>query len=573
MTEQLCKDCDQIVGCLLAASQAMVHKMAEKLCGKCTQAVEITNICCNERKSNTSSNSGKQNQEMEFDEDWIVKMSRLLDSKLKPVMAQLDEIRAKVQDHAQSLAPLSECFEKLNLEGNGAGAGDVSASYVRVGLANETDRIRKKNREILLKAAKAWDSDSAACRCVVDPEAKKAKYQPQNIWRGVLEYNDKQAKGASEALELVPCFITPNAQDGKPEVKVDNWSSKLVMQLLPRAFLSNIRGYLKNSTSVLFHPSLSPCPVSDALTKVMSGDFVGCVQFNNSNSPELKVLILLYSSDKKVFVGVIANDQAGLKDRLRLEGCPLGSGITGSQTPVPGDNVLRQLGLVGEGMMPVGNTNNPINGQQSHMGGLVAGGSLSQMIKNRQSVLQQNVNLMNAVQAAGVAYMKKPSDQMNVLQGSIGPTMVAGKINSSSVTNSPIKLSIKKSGNTKHYLSPSLDHNFKLDTLRFQQRAKPTQSQLIQYLLNDAQSQDSTCPPVDSTLSPVGILDAKPTGQPQDPIGFSSGILLNGSVMEMPSRLQENMSGINQFGLASAEVKQEKMESQQSQIEDDFELI
>lgn len=45
------------------------------------------------------------------------------------------------------------------------------------------------------------------------------------------------------------------------------------MQLMPKQLIGNIGGaYLKNSTSVLFHPQ--PCEALDSLTKVMSSGFV-----------------------------------------------------------------------------------------------------------------------------------------------------------------------------------------------------------------------------------------------------------------------------------------------------------
>ncbi|XP_065217722.1 mediator of RNA polymerase II transcription subunit 25-like [Planococcus citri] len=409
---------------------------------------------------------------------------------------------------------------------------------------------------------------------------------------------DKQAKDATETLKSVPCAVTSNAKDGEPEVKVDNWPPKLVMQLLPKALISNIGGgYLKNSTSVVFHPS--PCPALDALTKVMSGNFAGCIQFNNSNSPDgnLKVLILLYAADKKVYLGFIANDQTAFVERFRsliqqrknnqiMRKTPAGSqgsSTTGSQTPVPGDNVQR---LLPGCMTPVGFMSNLMNGQQSHMGGLVAGGSVSQTSKNGQSIfpLYQNVNLMNQMYAEGKAYMEKLYlNHLNAPQGSIGPTMVAGKINSCNVINGPVALP----GNTMPNRYPSTGHSMETtveaaltkNVVQSIQRANATQ--LVQDYLN--RPQGSTVPPVDAMLTLLnshGILDAKPTGQPQDPIMAmhrntvpSSGIVVNGALAEMPSPPQENMSGISQLGLASAEVKQEKMESQQSEIEDDFELI
>lgn len=58
--------------------------------------------------------------------------------------------------------------------------------------------------------------------------------------------------------------------------KAENWPPKLIMQLLPKNVISSIGSiHLKNSTSVLFHPT--PCDALDALTKVMSTGYVSFV--------------------------------------------------------------------------------------------------------------------------------------------------------------------------------------------------------------------------------------------------------------------------------------------------------
>lgn len=55
--------------------------------------------------------------------------------------------------------------------------------------------------------------------------------------------------------------------------KADTWPQKLLMQLMPKQLIGNIGGsYLKNSKSVLFHPT--PCEALESLTKVMSSGFV-----------------------------------------------------------------------------------------------------------------------------------------------------------------------------------------------------------------------------------------------------------------------------------------------------------
>ncbi|XP_068624974.1 mediator of RNA polymerase II transcription subunit 25-like isoform X2 [Battus philenor] len=141
------------------------------------------------------------------------------------------------------------------------------------------------------------------------------------IWSGVLEWMEKgKAPGDQQKVtKHLPCQVSANSKDIEPELKVDTWPNKLLMQLMPKQLISNIGGqYLKDSKSVLFH--LQPNEALDALTKVMVNGFAGCVHFSPMPSPpqcDIKVLILLYTPDKKAYLGFIPNNQATFVDRLR----------------------------------------------------------------------------------------------------------------------------------------------------------------------------------------------------------------------------------------------------------------
>jgi len=55
--------------------------------------------------------------------------------------------------------------------------------------------------------------------------------------------------------------------------KADTWPPKLIMQLMPKQLIGSIGGaYLKNSKSVIFHPT--PCEALESLTKMMTAGFV-----------------------------------------------------------------------------------------------------------------------------------------------------------------------------------------------------------------------------------------------------------------------------------------------------------
>ncbi|EFN84184.1 mediator of RNA polymerase II transcription subunit 25 [Harpegnathos saltator] len=143
----------------------------------------------------------------------------------------------------------------------------------------------------------------------------------QNIWQGILEWIDK-AKNPTDTQKQtrhVPCQVSANYKNGEPELKTDTWPPKLIMQLMPKQLIGNIGGsYIKNSKSVIFHPT--PCEALESLTKMMSAGFAGCVHFTSiapNPTCEIKVLILLYTVEKKSYLGFIPNDQTAFVDRLR----------------------------------------------------------------------------------------------------------------------------------------------------------------------------------------------------------------------------------------------------------------
>lgn len=75
------------------------------------------------------------------------------------------------------------------------------------------------------------------------------------------------------------------------------------MQLLPKQLISNIGGhYLKNSTSVLFHPT--PGEAVDALTKVMSSNFVSFVHLLWTYSYNIFTLeLIIWQFFKIIYLG------------------------------------------------------------------------------------------------------------------------------------------------------------------------------------------------------------------------------------------------------------------------------
>merc|ERR1719186_2246418 len=178
------------------------------------------------------------------------------------------------------------------------------------------------------------------------------------IWKGELEWQEKLKEGPADQKisHSVNCTVSTSKENGVPEVKPDNWPAKLIMQLIPKSLVQTIGGqYFRNPKSVLFHPN--ECESLDALTKVMGTGFADCVHFTGVQACDIKVLILLYSNDKKAYLGFIPNDQASFVDRIR----------TVIQQQKTGQQVRAQNQMVGPGQM-VGSQQ--MNGQQmGQMGG------------------------------------------------------------------------------------------------------------------------------------------------------------------------------------------------------------
>ncbi|XP_046405213.1 mediator of RNA polymerase II transcription subunit 25-like isoform X3 [Ischnura elegans] len=202
----------------------------------------------------------------------------------------------------------------------------------------------------------------------VQAQPVSAVRERPTIWHGILEWIEKPKNASDAAQKLtrhVPCQVSANTKDGEPELKADAWPQKLIMQLMPKQLIGNIGGaYLKNSKSVLFHPQ--NCEALESLTKVMSSGFAGCVHFTSVPSPaacDIKVLILLYTSEKRAYLGFIPNDQAAFVDRLRkviqhqkstqamIRQGQVGAGVSGGgggggPMPLPGNAMTSQQGML-----------------------------------------------------------------------------------------------------------------------------------------------------------------------------------------------------------------------------------
>ncbi|XP_025159280.1 mediator of RNA polymerase II transcription subunit 25 isoform X3 [Harpegnathos saltator] len=255
----------------------------------------------------------------------------------------------------------------------------------------------------------------------------------QNIWQGILEWIEK-AKNPTDAQKQtrhVPCQVSANSKDGDPELKADTWPPKLIMQLMPKQLIGNIgSSYLKNSKSVIFHPT--PCEALESLTKMMSAGFAGCVHFTSvppSPACEIKVLILLYTLEKKSYLGFIPNDQTAFVDSLRKviqqQKTSHASMRHGQANPGPGNTIPAPMPTTGtQGGILMSQTNTMAMGGGQITQNVISNNTVPQTLSstvpqtqiNMQVILNSGISGPQANAAAGgmITQQRPPFDDLEI---------------------------------------------------------------------------------------------------------------------------------------------------------------
>ncbi|XP_061906230.1 mediator of RNA polymerase II transcription subunit 25 isoform X1 [Entelurus aequoreus] len=138
-------------------------------------------------------------------------------------------------------------------------------------------------------------------------------------WSGVLEWQEKpKASSMDSATNLtrsLPCQVQVNQGEN---LNTDQWPQKLIMQLIPQQLLTTLGHLFRNSRMVQFLFTNKDMESLKGLYRIMANGFAGCVHFPHTTSPcEVRVLMLLYSSKKRIFMGLIPNDQSGFVNGIR----------------------------------------------------------------------------------------------------------------------------------------------------------------------------------------------------------------------------------------------------------------
>ncbi|XP_043847631.1 mediator of RNA polymerase II transcription subunit 25 isoform X1 [Dromiciops gliroides] len=137
-------------------------------------------------------------------------------------------------------------------------------------------------------------------------------------WSGVLEWQEKPKPASVDAntklTRSLPCQVYVNQGEN---LKTEQWPQKLIMQLIPQQLLTTLGPLFRNSRMVQFHFTNKDLESLKGLYRIMGNGFAGCVHFHHTAPCEVRVLMLLYSSKKKIFMGLIPNDQSGFVNGIR----------------------------------------------------------------------------------------------------------------------------------------------------------------------------------------------------------------------------------------------------------------
>ncbi|KAJ8402511.1 hypothetical protein AAFF_G00365940 [Aldrovandia affinis] len=137
-------------------------------------------------------------------------------------------------------------------------------------------------------------------------------------WSGVLEWQEKPKATSMDSntklTRSLPCQVYVNQGEN---LNADQWPQKLIMQLIPQQLLTTLGPLFRNSRMVQFHFTNKDMESLKGLYRIMANGFAGCVHFPHSAPCEVRVLMLLYSSKKKIFMGLIPNDQSGFVNGIR----------------------------------------------------------------------------------------------------------------------------------------------------------------------------------------------------------------------------------------------------------------
>ncbi|XP_036194101.1 mediator of RNA polymerase II transcription subunit 25-like [Myotis myotis] len=135
-------------------------------------------------------------------------------------------------------------------------------------------------------------------------------------WSGLLEWKRPTsfADTKTKAMQSLPCQVYVNPSEN---LKTAQWPQKLMVHLIRGQLLVSLAPLLRKSRKVQFLVTNKNLESVKLFYRLMDKGYVGCMHLPQQAPGEPYLLMLMYSSKRKAFLGLVPEDQKGIVKGIR----------------------------------------------------------------------------------------------------------------------------------------------------------------------------------------------------------------------------------------------------------------
>ena len=255
----------------------------------------------------------QQHQQLQQQPQVSIQLSQISASGQQVTVQDQSGLQQLMQQHPGEMnQPIT--IQMVNQQG---GQQLIGPSGQQVTLPAGGDMMQQPQQQIQMIATHPGQQPQMVAQVLSQAQPPQPK-QRKIVWSGLMNYEDKgPGQTPLKTCYRLPCQISCLVTaTGVPEADTTGWPQSLTVQLLPRQLMMKMIDTLKNqSVHVGLHLSedLTPenKPGLEKLIKSMSHVSAGCVQFQVQGPipTQMRIMIIIYVEEKKVFYGFIPNQQ------------------------------------------------------------------------------------------------------------------------------------------------------------------------------------------------------------------------------------------------------------------------
>ncbi|XP_070248273.1 mediator of RNA polymerase II transcription subunit 25-like [Myotis yumanensis] len=148
------------------------------------------------------------------------------------------------------------------------------------------------------------------------PSGQQSVFNKLLAWSGVLEWKRPAsfADTKTKVMQSLPCQVYVNPSEN---LKTAQWPQKLIVHLIRGQLLISLATLLRKSRKVQFLVTNKNLESVKLFYRLMDKGYVGCMHLPQQAPGEPYLLMLMYSSKKKAFLGLVPEDQKGIVKGIR----------------------------------------------------------------------------------------------------------------------------------------------------------------------------------------------------------------------------------------------------------------